>query len=104
MLVGALFQPCVGSYRHEYPHLDLILDSMGLPLMSCFLAVMAWRISKLWSDHVVDGPFNWVSAHDSMLLAFGLFVIAGGNLAIAIFVCNRYAAVWSFCRAMAGSS
>lgn len=99
ILVGAMMQPCVDSYRQANPNLDLIFDSIGLPLFSCGLALMSRKISTICNDAIIDGPFNWVSLNDARMLATGLLCVAGANLAIAVLACNRYAAVWSHCQA-----
>ena len=103
ILVGAFFQSCVESYRQEHAHLDLILDSLGLPLMSSFIALMTKRISRIWSATTEDSSFGSVSLHEGARVAFWQLLLAGVSLAVAVFVCNRYAIIWSYCRVTADS-
>jgi hypothetical protein len=104
IVVSTLFQSCAGSYRQEHPHLDLVTDSIGLPLMSFAFAAMAWQASRICNDLMVDSSFNWVMLHDGILIVSGLFLVTGANLTTAVFTCNRYAAIWSYCHATAGTS
>jgi hypothetical protein len=99
ILASALFQPCVGSFRQAHPQLDLITDSIGFPLMGWAFAAMSWEGSKICNDTIVASSFNWVLLHDGILIVAGLFFVAGANLTIAVFACNRYAAIWSYCHA-----
>jgi hypothetical protein len=102
ILVDALAQICVENYRHAHP--ELVLDTIGLPIMSgCLAFFLKTIISRVGSAEITNASNGWVELHDKMHIAFALVVLAGANLALAVFVCNRYAAIWSYCHVVVSS-
>jgi hypothetical protein len=80
------------------------MDSIGLPLMSWFVALMTRKVSMIWSAATTDCSLSRVFFDERMRIAFGLLLLAAVNLVIAVFVCERYAAIWSYCDAMVDTS
>jgi hypothetical protein len=95
-----LLQSCLGDYRQQHPQLDINFDSIGLPIMSWVLVAMTWRLAMFGRN---PGDCSLDRVWLTILLFWGstLTAFVGASLFFAVSTCNRYAEIWSHCRAVA---